>query len=232
VKEGTVVTKVIMLFMGLILSLVLASGSEAIIYNYTFSGNTPYGTASARMAIDISGDQLAMTLENTSPIVDGNYPAIASIRLWNDPAMTALVVPDSWTLYAGRLDGGNLLLGSILLSPSGDYYGWSRGAGYLFYTDYIGYGIFNPAAAESLTDAYFSQFGNVFTPAVLRMLFSGDVESSLIPAPTLAMLYTGTLGSGRIVLTGSGSVESVPEPATLLLLGVGLLGIAAARRRQ
>jgi len=30
----------------------------------------------------------------------------------------------------------------------------------------------------------------------------------------------------------SGSVESVPAPATLFLLGVGLLSIAAARRRQ
>jgi hypothetical protein len=231
-KEGFVMSKVITLFVGLILSMVLASGSEAIIYNYTFSGNTPYGTASARMAIDISGDRLTMTLENTSPMADGNYPAIASMRLWNDPSMSALVVPDSWSLYAGRLDGGNLLLGSILLSPTSDYYGWTRAAGYLFYTDYIGYGIFNPAAAGSLPGAYFSQFGNVFTPATLRMLFSGDVESSLIPEPTLTFLYAGSLGSGRISLSGSGSVESVPEPATLLLLGVGLFGVAACRRRQ
>jgi len=39
-------------------------------------------------------------------------------------------------------------------------------------------------------------------------------------------------GEKKVLLSTSRSVESVPAPLTLFLLGVGLLGIAAARRRQ
>jgi hypothetical protein len=42
----------------------------------------------------------------------------------------------------------------------------------------------------------------------------------------------GTFSGGDYIISFSSAVNSVPEPGTLVLLGIGLLGMAASRRRK
>ena len=124
--------RAITLVVSLVLLLGLTSGAQAIIYNYTFSGVTPYGTASATMVLDVTGDRLSMTLENTSPTTSGNFPSITSIRLWSDPEITGSVVPNSWSLSRWAAPKWQFVVRfDLTFDPLVVITGWSRDGGLL-----------------------------------------------------------------------------------------------------
>ena len=75
-----------------------------------------------------------------------------------------------------------------------------------------------------------------FAPITPLDSYSFD-QTGLLAVPDLAdfgmtMLFDFTLVNGGQLTSRGQSLLKIPEPASMLLLGVGLLGLAATRRRQ
>ncbi|MCL4216137.1 MAG: PEP-CTERM sorting domain-containing protein [Candidatus Hydrogenedentes bacterium] len=88
---------------------------------------------------------------------------------------------------------------------------------------------------SSIGSATFTQLDQYYDPS----LHFGDNSINRITPFDLTSLGLGEADSVRIHFSGSGAVDNisftqgvVPEPATMTLLGMGLGGLAVARRRR
>jgi hypothetical protein len=76
--------------------------------------------------------------------------------------------------------------------------------------------------------------GNYLSLNVPQLTFGTPTPSQAGPAAnsTIGIIFDFTLTPGdSATFTGNFVVEPVPEPGTVLLLGLGLIGLAASRRR-
>jgi len=216
------VKKLLISVVGLLVSFALAASANAL--SYQFSGDAYGGIASATMEVTITGNQVTIAIDNTSPrktndALSYNSPAINGFGF----NLGSLVKPSEWVLSARKTSAGDI--STISGSATGTKGLWDYGTNpaaslnFMFTTGYYiqGY-LLNPVAGPS------GLGGPFYTTAILTMTFNQNVEG--FTDPLISFTNVGTGGKGELTLTPT------PEPGTLLLMGIGLIGIALVMREM
>jgi len=221
------------------LFLLAFAARDAAATSFTFYGSSAGGTGSASMTIDIVGNTLTLTLNNTSPILldnlsGPNAPGITGFGfdLLNNPLPTLT----SWSLVGQQYDGTNF--SNVTIGSNASTLDWLLGtfqAGvwldYLPQVQGVDGALYNPAAVNSALIPGGSNSA-YFTTATLTMTFGvAPVLAVNSSSPYVRFQNVGLNGAGSLKLYGT---PVIPEPTTLLLVGSGLaiFGTRLRRRRR
>jgi hypothetical protein len=183
-------------------------------------GNTSCDTNPLAGIVSVSttfGESLVtLTAGASKPALTGGNPLMDlfsfNLQLWGDPHTLVIKLSDTgFDLYGGRISlehGGTLSGGTGASIAHSAYYD-------------AGDALF----AESTLIGAVGPYG----PGA----FSGTVDGGVSPNSSYSVTEILTLKTAGGLTVFSGDFEvNVPEPTTLALLGIGLIGFAAVRRRR
>ncbi|MCG8641853.1 MAG: PEP-CTERM sorting domain-containing protein [Desulfobacterales bacterium] len=148
---------------------------------------------------------------------------------------------DELTVFNSSFTGNQLLFGlSSSLRPLGSYYNISLTGGYNTVSFTVeSWEFFSPSEMVVTYDGgeetfFITKTSTVETDPVFIGLVSDTAITNIrwIETQEGTNLGSEEVGLDNIRVSSSGSSAPIPEPSTMLLFGVGLLGFAGANRRK
>jgi PEP-CTERM motif len=170
----------------------------------------PDSPAQCSATINITGNVLTITLTNTSPAPNGGFLTAAAFNLTPGTVINNFVTTNANFNVFGPSPTG--WTGNV--SPDGTRTHLISATG----NDYNGGGSPNGGTPTGATVTF----------TVTLASLNGNTETSVFNSMLIRMRGFQDGGSDKDPLL----VSSVPEPASMLLLGTGLLGAAAGIRRR
>jgi hypothetical protein len=194
------------------------------------------GVSSAHAGSIVCGDpDLGLRITTVDPAAACTYAGLQNL---GDPELVALLdslLPesddpivlldrDTTNNNGGLLNitGVNLSTGSWTIAPSV----WAANRVFLWF--HFGDANDNPSPTSTTDpDTFIVELARADLTGSWTFGGSGGADVSLTGLSNI-----GLLGAGKYEDGGGGGEGSAPEPASLLLLGAGLLGLGASRRRK
>jgi hypothetical protein len=198
---------------------VLAVPNLASAVPFTITGNATGSDATAEGDVTLAGNILTVDITNTSPF-DGRITGIGFDLIFGDfTANNSSGINGFDGTDDGNFTFSDDALGNVPQFPSSVLdFGWTTGNSGRFNG---GSALLGLATGDSLS----------FTVTDTLDAFGGLTETEIADAIFVRFQRVGEDGEGSDVGTPGDVPDVVPEPATLLLFGLGLAGAAAVRRR-
>lgn len=105
---------------------------------------------------------------------------------------------------------------------------WARADGLDGYSDMFSFGFGLGSAAPASFSMSTAQTAS--TDGWVR--YEARFEKGLMGNARFALLYTGDADSANYIAFDNLSISAIPEPSSMLILGAGVMGLVAARRRK